>query len=283
MCLEQKDQVDLLTRLGLSLNQARVYLALAKFSPSTANQVSKTADLPTEIVYRTMPKLQQKGLVEKVVSTPAKFQATPMKLTIELLLERKKQENNQTLIKAREFLETVTPTEAKTNRSEEPRTVLIPERERLIQFLKEKLLTVQESICMVITGQKFSGWILAYNKHLKEILKKKISIRLVVAGNIEEQQTPSLHELLQDQNFALKSATDPIQACVIVYDGREAVIATEVNTPFARSPAYWSNNLSVVALCQTYFETCWKRKSLEKKHTKQMGKPPRSAKPLLIH
>lgn len=81
--MEFRDKVDLLVRLGVAPNQAKVYLALTGTSPSTANQISKATGIAPEVVYRAIPKLQEKGLVEKEITSPAKFQAIPIKLVQE--------------------------------------------------------------------------------------------------------------------------------------------------------------------------------------------------------
>lgn len=270
--METKDQVNLFIKLGLSLNQAKAYLALAKYSIGTASQISKIADLPTEIIYRTMPKLQEKGLIEKVLSTPAKFRATPTKLAIELLLERRKRENNQIIAKSNEFIEAISQIEPETT-SNETRTVLIPERERLIQFLTEELVTIKRNLKMVMTSQKFSGWILACNKQIREALEKKITINAVVGQNTEPLTTRTLLEFMQHSNFTIKITSEPITAAVAIYDDQGAIIATEVNSAFAKSPAYWSNNPSIVALCQTYFATCWNNETTNQENCKHIAEP----------
>src|SRR3990170_2406255 len=88
-----QDQVEFLTHLGLTINQAKIYLALVQSRPCTANQISKSANLASEVVYRTMPKLQKMGLVERTVAVPTVFLAIPIKLAISILLAQRKQEN----------------------------------------------------------------------------------------------------------------------------------------------------------------------------------------------
>ncbi len=262
--VDLQDQIELLCRLGLSPNQAKVYLVLARSSHYTANQVSKAACLATEVVYRNMTKLQEKGLVEKEITSPTKFQAIPLKSAMRLLLNLKSKEDTQTRMKARELLATSITEEDVKPAQEDFRTVLIPEGERLIEFEEEQLTNVQQKFDLAMTGQQFSEWALAYTKLLQKMVLKKIAIRLIVSGTKTEHNTQSLDELLQNTNFKMKFTPETILSCVGIQDDKEVMISTSTKTAFARSPVYWSNNPGIVVLCKTYFETTWKN-NMEKR------------------
>jgi sugar-specific transcriptional regulator TrmB len=62
----QDEEVQTLTCLGLTLCQARVYLALARSGMSTAKTISKVSKVTREDIYRIMPTLQKLGLVENI-------------------------------------------------------------------------------------------------------------------------------------------------------------------------------------------------------------------------
>jgi sugar-specific transcriptional regulator TrmB len=220
------------------------------------NQVSKLAVLPTEVVYRVLPKLQETGLVEKVVSSPAKFQATPWRWGIELLLERKKREDNDMMIKAREIMADDVAQDALVS-SEEPKLVMIPERERLIQFLQERLLALEHSLSIVVTGQKFMGWTQTHGRFIRDVLGRGVLVRLLISGNGEARSAGLSEGLLNFENFNVKFTEKDMPACVGIFDEREAMMSTVVCTGFARSPIYWSNNPSMVAVCMAYFEKFW--------------------------
>ena len=81
-----------LENIGLTRNQAEVYLALLKLGSATAQQVIKESGLHRSPVYDALEKLQEQGLVSSVVKDFKQyFQAvSPKKLYS--YLEEKKQE-----------------------------------------------------------------------------------------------------------------------------------------------------------------------------------------------
>jgi len=58
--------VEMLIDFGLTGNQARVYLAIARLKLATVGQISKVSKVRREDVYRILPKLEKMGLVEKL-------------------------------------------------------------------------------------------------------------------------------------------------------------------------------------------------------------------------
>jgi len=70
------ETIDTLIELGLTLNQARIYVALLHSEkPVTAKEISKITDITRQDVYRILPNLQKTGLLEKTITAPAMFKA----------------------------------------------------------------------------------------------------------------------------------------------------------------------------------------------------------------
>jgi len=72
---------------GLTGNQARVYLALARLKLATVGQISKVSKVRREDVYRILPKLEKMGLVEKLLGKPCKIRATPVEEALSVLIK----------------------------------------------------------------------------------------------------------------------------------------------------------------------------------------------------
>jgi sugar-specific transcriptional regulator TrmB len=92
---QMKTEIETLTKLGLTLNQARVYLALATQNQLSAREISKNAGITRQKVYRIIPQLLNKGLAIKQLTHPATYKATLPKNALHTLLEQRKRENNQ--------------------------------------------------------------------------------------------------------------------------------------------------------------------------------------------
>ena len=79
--------VEILLDFGLTRNQARVYLAIARLKLATVGQISKVSKVRREDVYRILPKLEKMGLVEKLMGKPSKIRATPVKEALSILIK----------------------------------------------------------------------------------------------------------------------------------------------------------------------------------------------------
>ena len=61
------ENTDLLLGLGLTLNQAKVYLAVIKLEKTTVGQVANFSKVRREDVYRILPSLEKMGLIERLL------------------------------------------------------------------------------------------------------------------------------------------------------------------------------------------------------------------------
>lgn len=256
--MDLKNQIELLTQLGLTTNQAKIYLTCANYKSSTVKQISQTANLASEVVYRTIPKLQKMSLIEKTVAFPAEYQATPIDLAINTLLEQRKKENTEVQKKAKELLTYMA--KRKTGKhNEDHKIVLIPEKERQIQFTEKKVHTAKKSLHVIGMGQKFYTWLNTYHELIKELLTKNIEAQLVFAGTEKGNNNQTLKDIPKDSNLKSKYTPDKIQTCLVIVDDREVLIDTSPESGFAHTPVYWSNDPGIVALCKAYFEKFWKQ------------------------
>ncbi len=80
----------MLQRLGLSKNEIRVYVYLARSRERKASEISEALSLHRTETYRILRDLEKKGLVASVFEKPLKFIATPFARAVEALLEAKK-------------------------------------------------------------------------------------------------------------------------------------------------------------------------------------------------
>jgi len=79
-----------LLKLGLSKNEVRVYLYLARHGERKASEISEALCLHRTETYRILRDLEKRGMVSSVFEKPLKFIATPFEKAIDLLIEAKK-------------------------------------------------------------------------------------------------------------------------------------------------------------------------------------------------
>ncbi len=83
--------IEALMHLGLTFLQATVYVTLLKFGKTEAKAISDSSGVARADVYRVMSTLEHLGLVEKIISTPSTYKATPIKEGCVLLLQNRRQ------------------------------------------------------------------------------------------------------------------------------------------------------------------------------------------------
>jgi len=67
------EEIELLTKLGLTSLQARVYLALDKIKIETAKGIANITEIDRANIYRILSSLQSIGLVEKKLTPGQSF------------------------------------------------------------------------------------------------------------------------------------------------------------------------------------------------------------------
>ncbi|HZC25389.1 MAG TPA: helix-turn-helix domain-containing protein, partial [Actinopolymorphaceae bacterium] len=67
--------IERLVQVGFSSQEARVYVALLQQPSATGYEIAKVAGLQRANVYQVLAGLTERGVVEQVTSTPARFVA----------------------------------------------------------------------------------------------------------------------------------------------------------------------------------------------------------------
>ena len=82
--IEQNAQT--LSSFGLTVKQAKVYLALVSLGTAPVGEISKLSKVRREEVYRILPKLEKMGLIEKTLTIPVKLKATSVDNALSILI-----------------------------------------------------------------------------------------------------------------------------------------------------------------------------------------------------
>ena len=86
------EEMNVLVGLGLSVIQARVYLALLRAGETRARVIAKLALINRQEVYRLLAELQQLGLVTQNLTTPTTYTSIPLAEATNILYEQKTNE-----------------------------------------------------------------------------------------------------------------------------------------------------------------------------------------------
>jgi sugar-specific transcriptional regulator TrmB len=253
------ERVQTFTRLGLTLRQAKVYLALSQCGMSSARTISTASNVPREGVYRVLLQLRKLGLVEKPLTKPSMFIAISVEDAVSILMERRTKEFVQTQVEAEELIKKNNQKKIEiTLQEEKPQFVLIPQKETLALRIKKAIENAQTSIDIICTKPAFPRMLFILLDELKEALKIGVKVRWIAEKSEElHPWLKTIQALRKNPCFTLRVVSNHPKARLGIYDKKEVFISVNPETGAFDSHALWSNNPSLLTIIQDYFEVLW--------------------------
>ena len=255
----QFSKLKALIALGLTKVQARLYLSLVESGPSRILAISKVSKVARPEIYRNLSKLQQLGLVEKIIETPLEYRAIPMKEGISLLLETKTRQYEKIRSEAKILLSTAKTEKLDAKKQMEiPQFVLIPRR-TVIERIRFAIEKAQLSIDLVLSWKRFSRGIASTFAESMEIAwAKKVKIRFIIESPLENKTAKQLIQFCRAKPFCqLRFIPHYPKTIFGIFDKQEVFIIAKSKTDLSGSPALWSNNESLISVLQDHFEILW--------------------------
>jgi sugar-specific transcriptional regulator TrmB len=259
MLVSKEGAIQILTDLGLTLSQARIYFALSKSGVSTAKTISQISQVAREHVYEVMPQLQDLGLVEKIIDVPSKFRALPIQEGLQLLLQRRARKTRelqgQTMEIIRGYKKNILEM---VSREEDNQFILIPRKEAVINRRKKEIEAAQTSIDSLVSFKRLSPTLNMYHEVAKKALERGVKIRVITEKPENENEIPEIvQDLKKNPSFEFRNILNSPLAVVTIYDRKTMLVTTSPLQGLGESPALWSNNPSLIAMINDFFEILW--------------------------
>jgi len=253
--------VEMLIDFGLTGNQARVYLTIARLKLATVGQISKVSKVRREDVYRILPKLEKMGLAEKLLGKPTKIRATPVEEALSLLIKHEEDTAREKVsalkTKTKPFLKNFAQAPRLTE-EEKPHFVLLSKRESIMGKMQIMMKRAEREIDIARSEKKLTQFIHTFAEQLKRITKKGIKIRII--SDLVDYET-SLPRVIEEQlspgNSIDLRYTDWPSSHYMIVDFKEALIATTTEGNMGENPFLWTNSDSLLGVFQGDFENLW--------------------------
>ncbi|MFB3889851.1 MAG: TrmB family transcriptional regulator [Candidatus Bathyarchaeia archaeon] len=251
--------------LGLTLVQAKTYVALCKLESATVKAIAKVSNLARQDVYRTIPALQHQGLVEMIVASPSRYRAVPMKSGVSSLLHRRSREHTELRRKTAEFLLSLTLPQTDSGKSlvqeDGPQFVVTSEISLLFRKLMERTEACQTSIDSVGTWENFESTVSTLSQGFQNAVERGVRIRSVTEKPENGKLVPKCVSALRKSPFyELRFVRAPAPVTMSILDRKELNIAISASNSRG-VPSLWSNNPAILSLATTYFEEVWSKAS----------------------
>jgi sugar-specific transcriptional regulator TrmB len=254
----QNEDIEALTSVGLTVLQAKVYLALATLGQETVRTISKNAGVARQDIYRISSELQKLGLVEKVIAAPNEFKAIPLTEGISILLQRVHEERVESHKKIVKLMRRYKDSNVKAN-FKESQFILVPEKELRLR-MRKIIENTQTSIDTITTLNNFRYDMPDFDRIFKKALKRGVKFRFIIDIPENANSLPEISmALTKNPLLKIRYITTSSLCALSICDKKESIIAISETCGIGinKTPALWSNNPCFLRIAQNYFEMTW--------------------------
>jgi sugar-specific transcriptional regulator TrmB len=252
-------RITTLTHLGLTVNQAKAYLALVKLGSASAKDISEISNIAQQDIYRVIPLLEKLGLVEKLVASPNLFKANSPEQALSVLLKCREKENSILHGEALRLIEELNQNTENTANKQDPSQFLIISGKNIILMKARKAITnTSDSICVLTSWRNSAMNTQHFLAISKQALSRQVKIRFIFYMSEKEIAVflKTMGHLIEDSRFKVRFIFSEKPVTFSVFD-REQVFFSIKKDKLGNAPLLWSNNPSFIAFAQNYFDMLW--------------------------
>ena len=235
--------IDMLKEIGLSITEAKVYLALLELGSALAGEITKKSEVNRTNVYDALERLIEKGLVTYVISANRKvFEAVHPSRLREILKEK---ENN--LKKEMGLLESL------YSDNKEKEEAIIYKGKKGLKSVFEDILNESKTIYGYGAEGKFVQMFGPYAENWqKRRINKKIKMNIIWTEKVRSRKIQNVNKLeLVNKRFIPNTYDFP--STIAIY-GNKTVTIVWSEQPFA----FMIKSQEVVKSNINFFKMLWK-------------------------
>jgi sugar-specific transcriptional regulator TrmB len=248
--------IQILTRLGLTQYQAKVFLALDQSGVTNATYISMASGVPREKVYGVLQSLMSLGLVNKVLTSPTTYRALRLDQAVALLTDVKQKNLKELSSEIRVLVKDYNANLVERSVAEGPSVFeQLLGKQAILHQIMESIKKAEVSIDAVIAW-KTHLYIPQFVDPLKKVNRKGVEIRLVLQL---PQESNALEAFLRKNALSFcKCIVSRVPTVFLqIYDKKKALIFTRSNNDSKEASAIFTNNSSFIEITNTYFTSIW--------------------------
>jgi len=242
--------------LGLSKNEVKVYIYLARTGEHKASEISEALSLHRTETYRILRDLEKRGLVSSVFEKPLKFIAAPFEKALDILIETKKMKLN-ILEKRRQNLIDLWLSL--------PKPEIEPERREVFQILEgEEQISLKADEILGKAGKEISAFIsendIANFYHsglldkLEKASRKGVNVQLLTNYSPKTCFFVEKTKLKKAKYSKLNAEDIPT---FIIADNEQLLLLIRKENGKKKVAALWTNYDAFIKTMKTLFNELW--------------------------
>lgn len=256
--LLQDEDIRSLTQIGFTEAQAKLYLALLTIGKTDAKTLAKQAGVPRQAAYRTLGELQEKGLVERIISLPQEYRAIPLRDGLAVMIRLKANEYTQIMENAKEFLYRYDIQQEETATDQEYSISIIEGKETIIRKSIHASESAKQEICIFSTFQRWTQTKMELYDTVEKNLKRGVKYRVIIEPPTGDFFfTKEFKPVLIHPNYEIRVATEKLKINASLFDNKEASFSFYPSKALSESPVVWTNHPSLLIGFRDHFENLW--------------------------
>jgi sugar-specific transcriptional regulator TrmB len=253
------ENTDLLLGLGLTLNQAKIYLAVIKLEKTTVVQVANFSKVRREDVYRILPSLEKMGLIERLLGKPTEIRATRISDALSLLVAEEKGKSDERLVGMRGIVQKLSLQDWKQQLpKEESIYILIAEKKSIFAKTADLISNSKKEVALIADKGRIMPVLFQFSDEYAIAIKNGAMIRLLFEGETSDLSLKEkITKLIGTTSVQVKFHPEPLNH-FLMSDDKEALITTSKESGLGESPSLWTNNSNLIGVLRTSFDSDWK-------------------------
>lgn len=251
--------IETLAMSGLSVTQARLYLALIYLGCPTVRELTIFSKIGRGDIYRALSSLEQLSLVSKVIATPNRFKPLPLQKGVNVLLQRKIDEDLETRSRIKELVNIASRFRKSHQELEyESNVAWIPPKQ--VPIKAAEMVAAAKVECKGIFSWKNLCRITCYPhgavyaRCRKEGLKARIITEKKPADAVVPREVEHFKSLPSVQ---VRYQRGLVEVDIFMSDSYQVFLTTKPVSLVRDNPNIWTNNPCLMKVIDELFERKW--------------------------
>jgi sugar-specific transcriptional regulator TrmB len=248
-----------LTNFGFTQDEARFYLFLSIMGPSPIRALVRRFDINRIKVYRTLKRLEERGLVERVMSRPVQYNAKSIEDSLQTELDAHQREHADLEKSRNEILEDWDKLALTIeDQPVEPRFRIHQGRQQIYNQIEQMCDKGVHDITIVTTERDLHRLALyGFDEKLRSLAKNNIQIRILT-----QVESVGFEEIADYFNFsAIRHVSLPSAVRFLVVDELESLMTVNMDDSMSmttqRDTGLWTNSASFISVMTIFYDALW--------------------------
>jgi sugar-specific transcriptional regulator TrmB len=284
--MSQEKVLKVLSDLGLTRLDSKIYIYLAKNGPKEGKEISRALKVQRPQLYRSLKTLQKKAIVSATLERPAKFSAVSFERAVDLFIRTKLEEAQKIQNEKSELLSSWQGIKVRAVPDTSARFMVIEGTNLIYSRIKQMINETknQLSIISTVSGLARADRFGLLDSHFKHPQLSNVQFRLLT--HLTEDNVHTIHALLDEtpktelrfeiRNPDLGSRLFPR---MVIRDEEEIMFFINPKVEYSASEqdnlCLWTNCSSLIHSFLTLFEELWRNSTnIQRKIVEiETGKP----------